>query len=225
MTAPNKVVVRLQLGLALNPPAFPIDIATGKGPQAWKGAGLCLEMAIFDSKGAPADLTDLEFLEVDIFPFPEFNEDPASDLSYNAYSPNPFPSLPPAPLLFVTIPASDLVSDVGIDEWLAGNAEQATARFSCTQMAQLDLGGFPVRFFWLVIHGLTNDGQRITYGGVSLPVFASGQRGIYIPNNLAPLVVPDGTILYIGPNQQMPFTLPIDIEGTIVIDGGVLAQV
>ncbi len=81
-----------------------------------------------------------------------------------------------------------------------------------------------MRNFWMVIHGLKSDGTRVVYGGAVLPVYASGQRGVYLPNASAPITVPEETIFYVAPNTQIPFSLAIDVEGTVVADGGTLVQ-
>ncbi len=206
--------IRLELTAATNPPVPPIDVVTGNPPRAWRGSTLAIALGIFDANGAAVDLSDVEFLEVDIFPASYF----ASPPNYNPYTPQPFPPLPPAPLVFVTIPASEITDTVSRDEWLAGAAQQAIATFSWVQMAQLDLDGKQAEDFYLVVHGMTPSG-RVIYGAAALPVFESGVQGTYLPNNLAPLVVPAETILYVGPNQQMPFSETIEVAGTVVIDG------
>lgn len=224
MPSPNLISIRLQLESASNPPVASVDLNTGLQPRAWAGADMEVEVAVFGPNGACLDLSNLTQLEFGIFPFPPYNQVPGEIWTYNSYSPSPYPNLPPAPLTFVTLQSADIEATVDVDEWQAGNTEQASARFTWAQLALLELDGQPSRDFWLVIAGLTDDGRRIVYGAAKLTVYASGVEGIYLPNNLAPLVVPLGTILYVGPNQQMPFSLPIDIEGTVVVDGGVLVQ-
>lgn len=224
MLAPNDVTIRLQLGLASNPPAFPVDLNTGQAPACWRGGTLIVDVAVFDAAGAPVDLSDLVFLEFDIFPVPGNNQTPGSGFNYNPYSVSPYPNLPPAPLLFQSVAQDDIDSDVSLDEFRAGNARQAQAVFDWVQTMQLELDGRASRLFWLVIHGQTSANRRPVYGGAPLLVYASGATGIYMPNNLAPILVPEETILYVGPNQQMPFSLPITVDGQVVVDGGTLVQ-
>lgn len=214
-------VIRLQLSIATNPPVAPVDIVTAEPPKAWRGGALDVQLAIFDNRNAAVDLSNIAWLEVDIFPSSYFANPPV----YDPYTPQPFPPLPPAPLIFVTIPGDDLAATISFEDWIAGVNEQAVASFSANQMAQLDLADRESADFYLVVHALTRDSRRIVYGATRFPVFESGAQGVYLPNNLAPLEVPAETILYIGPNQQMPFSETIDVEGTIVIDGGMMLQV
>lgn len=221
----NSVNLRLQLGIVSDPPVGPIDLNTQQPPKVWRGAGIAIDLGIFDGKGAAVDLSDLAFLEVDIYPAAIFNQLPGSNFTYNPYSVSPYPNLPPAPLQFVTIPTDDITPTIPLDEWEAGNAQQATADFSFIQTQQLELNGKQSQDFWLIVSGMRADGKRIIYGGTKLTVYESGAQSIYLPNNLAPILVPAGTILYIAPNQQMVFSETITVEGTIVIDGGMLIQV
>lgn len=219
-----QINVRLQLGVVSNPPVPPIDINTGLAPQAWRGASLAVDIGIFDQQGGSVDLSNLDYIEADIFPASILNTTPGTNYSYAAFSNLPFPNLPPAPQLFSTVEADDIEPTISFSEWQAGNVQQARALFTWEQMQSLDLGGKPSAEFLLVVHGLTDAGERIIYGAAQFLVYESGAQGVYLPNNLAPLVVPAGTILYIPPNQQMPYSVPIDIEGVVNVDG-ILVQV
>lgn len=216
--------IRLELTLASDPPVFPVDVLTGLAPQAWRGSALAIALGIFDKTGEAVDLSDVDFIEVDIFPAVVRYQPPGAVWNYGAYSSSPNPNLPPAPLEFVTVPASGITATITREAWLAGDAAQAVAAFSWVQMQEFDLGGRPAREFWLAVSGLTSAGTRIVYGGSPFVIYEAGSQGIYLPNNLAPIVVPAQTTLYIGPNQQMPFSLPITVLGTIAIDDGSLVQ-
>lgn len=225
MSMQNQVNIRLQLGNKSNPPVGPIDAQTGTSPAIWRGSTVFIDVGIFDAKGAAVDLSDYDFLEVDIFPAAIANLRPGTNYNYNPYAVSPYPNLPPAPLEFVTIPQVDITDIIPLDEWEAGNTEQATAIFSAVQTLNLELNGKQSADFWLVVQAIKADKSKVTFGGTRLTVYESGAQGIYLPNNLAPLDVPEETILYIAPNQQMIFSQTITIEGTVVIDGGILIQV
>lgn len=220
----NDVNIRLQLGIVSDPPVGPVDANTALAPQAWRGAGLGVDLGIFNPKGAAVDLSDLDYLEVDIYPASIFSQLVGTNYRYNPYSTQPYPNLPPAPLQFVTILADDIESDIKLDEWLAGNAQQARAEFSFVQMQALSLGGKQSAPFWLVVSGQKSNGRRVIYGGTKFTVFESGVSDIYLPNAAAPVLVPAQTIFYVAPNAQIPFSETIVVEGQVVVDGGMLVQ-
>lgn len=219
----DTINIRLQMTRVSNPPVSPLDIETGLAPQAWRGAGLGVDLALFAPNGSAVDLSDLDFLEVDIYPAAVLNIQPGTNFSYNPYSGLPFPNTPPAPQLFFTVDSEDITSDIGMDEWQAGNAQQASVYFSFIQMQSLDLGGQQSKDFWLVVSGKMSSGRRIIYGGTRLTVWESGAQDIYLPNNLPPLLVPDQTIYYIPPNQQVVFSQTIEVDG-LIVDEGFLVQ-
>lgn len=220
----DQQVIRLEVSLASNPPTPPIDQNTGRMPILWVGSTVAFEIGIFGRVEAAVDLSNLDFLTVAIFPSAIFNQIDPSNFRYNPYSPSPFPTLPPAPQVFVTVPASEITGMIERAEWDAGNAQQARIVFSWSQTAQLTTNGQKTAPYWLALMGFTDEGKRIVYGACPLIVYDAGLQGVYLPNTYAPLVVPEDTILYIAPNQQLPFSQPIDVEGTIVVDGGTLVQ-
>lgn len=219
----SKSIIRLQLSVVSNPPVYPIDINTELAPQIWRSSDVDFQVGIFDQFGASVDLSNLDFLEFDIFPMPALNLLADSNFNYNPYSVSPYPNLPPAPLQFVTIPASAITAKVNARDWKNGLAQQASASFTWNQTQALELGGSIYRDFWLYVHGLDGN-QKIPYGGCRMRVYESGSQAIYLPNSLAPLDVPLDTILYVPPNQQLTFHQTISVEGTITIDG-ILIQV
>lgn len=218
-------IIRLQLEIASDPPVPPIDLNTGQPPQLWRGATVGFNLGIFDRRtGACVDLSNVDFLEVAIFPKAILNQLSDTNFNYNPYSASIYPNLPPAPLVFTTIPAADITPIIERQDWVDGITQQANAVFGFVQTSQLELNGAPKADFWLSVAAKVG-GARIVYGGSWLTVYESGIQGIYLPNNLAPIDVPEDTTLYIGPNQQMPFAETINVEGTVVVDGGELAQV
>lgn len=219
----SKSIIRLQLSVVSNPPAYPVDVNTGLAPQIWRSSDVDFQVGIFDQFGASVDLSNLDFLEFDIFPMPVLNLLPDTNFKYNAYSVPPYPNLPAAPLQFVTIPADDITAKVSLRDWKNGISQQASASFTWNQTQALELGGSVYRDFWLNVHGLAGN-QKIPYGGCRLRVYESGSQAIYLPNTLAPLDVPLDTILYIPPNQQLTYHETISVEGTITPDG-ILIQV
>lgn len=223
MTLPT-TPIRLQIDAASNPTASPIDLNTGKAPRLWRGRDVAIELGIF-LNGTPVDLSNVEWLEVSLYPASIANRAEDSNFSYDPVTNVPFPTTPPAPLFFESIPSTEITPVVSPDDWAAGVAAQATAEFSRVQTGSLDLGGAASAPFVLVVRGLTAEGKNLVYGVANLTVYETGSQGVYLPNSSAPLDVPDGTIFYVPPNAQIPFSLPITIEGSVVVDGGVLVQV
>ena len=213
--------IRLQLGLVSNPPVFPFDINTGLAPQIFRGQDVNFQLGIFGPSGAAVDLSNVAFLEVDIFPLPILNQKPGTNFSFSPFSHQPFPTNPPAPLLSKTVAADDIIDTITVQQWQDGTDQQAEVIFNWIDTQSLDLGGRDMRQFWMVVHALTVDGRRITYGGTRLDVYESGAQGVYLPNAVAPLTVPDGTILLIPPNQQLTFgtTIDVDCGGQVQVDG------
>lgn len=219
----SKSIIRLQLSVVSNPPVYPIDVNTELAPQIWRSSDVEFQVGVFDQFGSSVDLSNLDFLEFDIFPMPALNLLADTNFNYNPYSVSPYPNMPPAPLQFVTIPKTAITAKVNLRDWKNGLAQQASAWFTWNQTQALQLNGSVYRDFWLNVQGLAGN-QKIPYGGCRLRVYESGSQAIYLPNDVAPLDVPLDTILYIPPNKQLTFHQTISVEGTITADG-ILIQV
>ncbi len=220
----ESIEIQLELTTRSIPPIPPTDILTGLTPKLWRGSDTSIYLGIFDPQGVSVDLSNLAFLEVDIFPIPTPPEWVNTNQTYQPWSILPFPSNPPAPLLSVTIPASGITPVITRGDWLDGNAQNAIAEFGWAATQSLDLQGQPEMQFMLVVHGITAAARRITYGAGVVTVFESGAQGVYLPMGVAPLDVPAATIFYVAPDTQIPFVISIRVEGTIVADGGTLVQ-
>lgn len=212
-------ILSLELTTRSNPPVYPVDSDTGQAPAFWRGEDVDFRIGIFDRNGFPVDLSNLDFLEVDIFPLPIPNRQPDTNFEYALYSFLPFPSVPPQPLLTVTIPAVDITALIDRRGWEDGVEENAVGSIGWIDTQSLNLGGAGSKQFGLVVHGLTSTGKKITYGGGPIRVYETGEQGIYLPNSIAPLIVPRGTIFLIGVNSQIPFAAPIVIDGDMIVDG------
>lgn len=213
------IAIQLELTVRSNPPVAPVDLNTDAAPQAWRGEDLDILIGIFDVMGVAVDLSNLQFLEVDIFPAQLPSQALPTNLGYGPFSTLPYPTTPPAPLLSVTIPAGSITPTIVKEDWLEGLTQQAVASFGWRDTLSLNLGGCMSKKFWLSIHGITSIGRKLTYGGCWITFNETGEQGIYLPNLIAPIDVPDPAILYIEPNQQLMFSVPISVEGTIEIEG------
>lgn len=219
MPIQEQIQIRLQLTTRSSPPVWPIDIYTNEAPTFWRGESVAFNLGIFDPAGVGMDLSNLAFLEVDIAPMPTPNRRPSTNQSYAQYTYNPYPTTPPAPLLSVTIPKADIVPIITRSNFERGIDQNGIAVFDWIATQSLNLNGQEFRDFLLYVHGLTDNGNRITFGGSQLRVWESGVEGVYLPNTITPLDVPFGTILHVLPNQQMLFSETISVEGTILVDG------
>lgn len=225
MSAPiESIEVQLELTTRSVPPIPPTDILTGSTPKFWRGSEVAFALGIFGPDGVSVDLSNLTLLEVAIYPLPTPPEWVNTDQTYAPFSNLPFPSTPPAPLLTVTVLKANITPVISRADWLDGNAQNATALFDWTATQSLNLQGRESLPFMLVVQGITAAGRRIIYGAGIVTVFESGAQGIYLPSNVAPLDVPAGTTFYVAPNTQIPFALPIRVEGTIFVDGGTLVH-
>lgn len=230
MSAPYDFnLMRLAVNVRSNPPMPVVDQLTGEAPSIWRGASTRIQLGIFDIYGAGADLSNLSYLQFAISPAPIGNQRVTTNYDYAQYSFNPYPTTPPAPLLFVTVPASSIESPITLEGWEEGVEQNCSIDLEWVDTQALNLGGQSCKRFVYSIIGFAEQAgspfsTKINYGGGFLEVFESGTEGIYLPNTVAPLDVPDGTILYVQPNQQLLFSETISVEGTIRVDG-VMIQV
>ncbi len=227
MPEADAIPIRLEVSTRSSPPVAPIDVLTGAQPEIWRGEDVAIAVGIFDSNGFPVDLSNLDFLELDIFPWPIPANRPSTNQGYAPFSFLPFPSMPPAPLLRAVLVGDDdpdvteIKALITSRDWKEGTDQNGVFRFPWRDTASLNLGGLPAKRFGFVVHGLAGT-RKLVYGGGTLMVFEAGEQGIYLPNLIAPQEVPAETILYIEPNQQLTFSLPITVEGTIVLEGALV---
>lgn len=212
----NAIPIRLQLTTRSNPPVTPLDINTDLTPQLWRGEDIDVDIGIFN--GNSVDLSNIDFLQVSIFPYPIAPKNVDTTYGYAPYTILPYPSTPPAPLLFRTISAASITPLINWADWLAGTAQQAKAQFTAIETASLSTGGAEFADFWMTVTALAGI-RKLVYGGTPLRVFESGAQGIYLPNQIAPLFVPIYTTLLVQANQQLLYSQTITVEGQIEIDG------
>lgn len=219
MSIAAAIAIQLELTTRSMPQVVPVDLNTAQVPRFWRGEDVYINVAIFDPSGLCVDLSNIDFLEFDLFPYPTPPKNVPTNYSYSPYTTLPFPSNPPAPLLFSTVPAVDITKLVTRQSWLADRTQQATFKLDWTRTLSLDLGGQKSMKFWFTVHGLTSAGRKLVYGGGQIEIFESGDQGIFLPNGIAPLVIPALTTLYIPENQQLTFTAPIDVVGNLDVEG------
>lgn len=203
MNSFDSTPINLEITMFSDPPVGATDLLTGMEPQLFRSNSVTFNLGIFDRYQQSLDLSNLAFLEIDIF------EDPPIDGC----------AIPgQEPLQFVTVDASEITASIARADWLAGLASQASITFPF-ELTNFDLCGRSSRVFWLLVHGITTGGRKIIYAGVPITVYESLEDGLYLPDNLAPLDIPLNTILWIKPNQQLVYSTPVTIEGILQLDG------
>ena len=221
----NQIAIRVAGSIRSNPECPPVDQLTGKVPAFFRGSQLTVDFALFDASGYCVDLSNLDQLEFDLLPWPIEDTDPNTNLSYAAFSNLPFPSVPPAPLLFQTLTAEEIVGMITREGWIDGTAQQGRVSFSWADTASLNLGGESQKPFILTIRGRTSLGAQLVYVVTPIIVYESGTREIYLPNDVPPLTVPEGTIFYVEANTQLLFSETIEVDGGQIQQEGLMVQV
>ena len=218
----QSIAVRLELTTRSVPPVPPIDSNTGEIPAVWRGEDWAFQIGIFDANGVGVDLSNIDYLQVDIYHELIPATWPATNQTYSPYSTLPFPSTPPSPLLSTTIVKADITPIVSYAAWKNGSAQQATANFRFTDTNSINLNGYPKRTLGIMIFGYSNGQKKLTYVGGPWQVFEGGDQTVYLPNNIAPIIVPENTVLYVFPDQQLVYTLPITVNGSLKIEGSLI---
>jgi hypothetical protein len=213
------IAIRLALTTRSIPPRSPIDSNTGFAPKFWRGEDIEFQVGVFDAQGDPIDLSNLAFLEIDFFPISKAPTQYETNLTYNPFSTIPYPSTPPVPLLTKTLEAEEIQAEMSREQWMNGTAAQAVFTFSPEETASLQLQGANSRKFWMAIHGLTQSGRKLTYIGGDVEVFESGVQGLFLPNLIAPQNVPLKTSFFVQENQQLLYSIPIEVTGDLIVDG------
>jgi hypothetical protein len=215
----SAITIGLQLTTRSVPPVPLRDIDTGEAPAIWRGEDVDFRIGIFDRNGDPADLSGLSYLQLDIYPLLIPGPQPDTNQGYAPYSLQPYPTTPPAPLVSRTLTAGEITATITKAGWESGAQANGVLSLGWADTLSLELAGLPSKPFSLVVHGMTSAGRKLTFGGGPINVFEAGEQNIYLPNNVAPLDVPEATILYVQPNQQLLFSQTISVEGLIEIEG------
>lgn len=199
---------------------------------------MSFQIAIFDPYGTAVDLSNLDFLQVSIFPYPLPPLAIPTNKTYAAYSYLPYPSTPAAPLISQTIPKGDIAPWISRQDWNEQLGQQVEVVFPAIDTASLNLGGQKAKRFLIVVQGITlakdfgpdynaadflvGQLRKLTYSGGIVEVWESGAVSFYLPNSVAPLRVPRGTVFLIPENNQLPFATGIEVDGELLIDGALI---
>ncbi len=147
----SQMPVRLEASLVSSPPVAPVDANTGLAPAFWRGQSLAIAIGIFDVDGNAVDLSNLQYLQLNLQPLPG--------------------SLVPA--LSVQILAGSIIPTISKADWNAGIAAQATFILSGAQL-DLSLNGMDSMPYWLALSGLTTGNGVIVYAAGYVNVFDPG---------------------------------------------------
>lgn len=155
-----QIPLRIELGVVSNPSLGPIDSNTGAVPSFWRAQSVRLDFAIFDSNNQSVDLSNLDYFQVII-------QRAQAD-----------------PTVYVNkaIAGDDLIPTVTRAEWLAGVNQQASIVLSAAD-TDLPLDGETSTDFWMVVRGVTTDGDVLIYGAGPVTAHNPGANPPIVTNN------------------------------------------
>lgn len=146
----QQIPLRLELSLASNPPATPLDLNTGSTPKLWRSQSAAIAVALFDPYDAPVDLSNLVRLDLIL-------QRSESDL---------------VPLVVKTVQNTDdswrnLITALG---WVTGVEQNALFSLDSADTDQSLLGESSAEF-WVIIRGTTSTGTELTYSAGPLVIY------------------------------------------------------
>lgn len=169
--------IRAQLSITSNPPVAPIDIETGLAPQFWRGAGIRIDVGIFDSLDVGLDLSNLVTLVLRVQP----------------------DQLSPAPWIEKTVNAGGITGSIAYGSWLEGLAQNASFILDASD-TDVGLAGLGERPFWMSVTGYSEEDGILVYGAGWITIYNPGNT---VPNPAAAGVVGFGTLTTAVGNQAL----------------------
>ena len=178
-----------------------IDENTDQAPRFFTSNDVALQLAIFDGNGFPVDLTNVAYLEADIFCSPT----------------------DPSPVAIATIPAASITPIVTSANWSAGIQANATISFGAAQIAALPFTSYMhSERFWLVIHGFVPasgglSGQDNTYGAGWIWITQDGIKTFNLPLYPIPTIIPKGCTYTIPAGVTITMNVSPIVYGSLII--------
>lgn len=156
------IPIQLQATVRSVPPVGLIDVNTGEWPVFFKGSTVAFNVGIFDVSGFSVDLSNLDGLKLEIFPYVFVQ-------NYLGYPiDETFPAL-------LSLDVTELTETITRQQWQAGLTQNASFVASDTDTSVFDLEGQPSKRFTVCLSGtLTTGGARIIYGSGPIFVYESG---------------------------------------------------
>ncbi len=157
--------IRLRVDLVGPPPVYPIDQNTGQAPRFWRCSTVGMAVGIFDASGDPVDLTNLAVSgKLQLLLFKD--------------------QLALAPLWTLEVDGPDLIPTIGVNGWENGTEQQAV--FPLTKaLTDQALGGGTQADFWLVLNGITDDGDPILYAAGPCTIY-NAALSLPVQQNVSP---------------------------------------
>ncbi len=151
MSVYEQAVIRAQLSIVSSPPVSPIDANTGNAPQFWRGAGIEIDVGIFDVNSVGLNLANLATLTLNLQPGPTSA----------------------VPWVTKTLATASISSPIVYQDWLDGLTQNAKFILSA---ADTDVGllAAATRQFWMTITGVTTAGAIIVYGAGYVTLYNPG---------------------------------------------------
>lgn len=128
-----------------------VDDITGSNPDCWKGTNVQFEIGLFFSE----QLIDISNIQTLTFT--------AKDIT-NKTGPKLFEK---------SISQADMDLTLTEDAWTAGTGQHAILEFTPAEM-NIDLNGQDSKTLWLMIHGISTEGDRLALGAAKLTVNETG---------------------------------------------------
>lgn len=180
------MITRQTLRLPVRLGQRPVLDSAGKVPTLWRGNAGRVDIAIFHGD-ALADLSPLAAITFEV------------DLSQTSALP---------PLVLQTVVAANFGTPA-LETWGNGTAQHAAFHFTAEQL-NLNLCGQAHKDFWLVIHGLTVDGDRVilTTGTLRIEEDNAGNAGNPPANPLDYYTAAEVDALITGPLTHIDLLNP-----------------
>jgi hypothetical protein len=186
--------VRIRLAAKSRPRAPLIDENTGEPVEFYSLNDVAMALGIFDASGFAIDPSNIAYLSVDLLQSPESG----------------------IVLATTVVPTSDL-DQPSAENWAAALDQTATLSFGANQLSLLNFFGRPSHNFWMVVHGITEDGEDIVYGAGWIRIFNAGVTTLYLPLYPPPTVIPAGTTYFIPAGVTITMTQAPQIFGALVM--------
>lgn len=161
----SQTPIRLKVDLVGPPPVYPIDENTGIAPKFWRCSTIGIAVGIFDASGDPVDLTNLALTgKLQLLLFKD--------------------QLALVPLWTKEVAGPDLIPTISVNGWQNGTEQQAVFPLTKADTDQA-LGGGTQADFWMVLNGITDDGDPLLYAAGPCTIY-NAALSLPVQQNVSP---------------------------------------
>lgn len=194
----NKFIAKARIQIELTPAAAPnpplLDLATGMPPEFYVSDSLVFAFCIFDTLGHMLNASTLAVVAIDLL------DDPTT-----------------LNRIATASQAAPFHAQVQLIDWRNQADQQALISLPADALAALDFGSRPTARLWMVVQGVTLDGDRIVLGAGWVTVRAGVPADVRLPLLPIPTVIPKGTTYFIPAGVIITFPSAPQIIGQIVL--------